>query len=629
MGIVVVIILIFCFGITYQVRNNMTATLYVQLENQGMAITRDLAARSTDLILTNNSFDLYQLVRDTVENNENVRYSLLLNPEGDILGHSFKGGIPVGLVGVNWISDDARFQLERIDTNEDLIIDVATPIFGGRAGLARVGMTTLPLQQTISEATRYWFLIAGLVSIIGLTATYFMTSLLIKPVKDLVEVTKAITKGDLKRQAPVWAPDEVGNLAMAFNEMTDFLASARNQSEVFQTELVKRNLELSALNTISNELSRSGELTDMMDRSLSKVLESMKLDAGMVSILTKEGDHANIICHKEIPPETLQKLGSNNLLSCACGAAVLKKSPMVIDGTEETCPILNLRLSNGKQLLSHAAIPLISKAQVVGILHIASSQPRQFLTEQINLLSAIGHQMGVAVENYRLWEELKHKQEVRGQLLEETISAQEAERKRIARELHDQTGQSLTSLMIGLKSLESNGHSETKKQIADLRQLTAQTLEEVHNLALELRPSSLDDLGLIATLDQYTKEYADKFNIKAEFQAIGIKENLLSPEIEITLYRIIQEALTNIMKHAKAKRVSVLLEARGSSIIAIIEDDGKGFDIQKETVFNNDERKLGLHGMHERATLIGGTLTIESKLEMGTTVFVEVPLKAV
>jgi signal transduction histidine kinase len=628
-GIVVVIIMIFCAAITFQLRNNLTTTLYEQLENQGMAIARDLAARSTDLILTNNSFDLYQLVQDTVENNENVRYSIILSPKGDILGHSFKEGIPVGLVEINQIPANVMFQLERLDSHEGLIIDIATPIFGGRSGTARVGMTTIPLQQTIAETTGYWFIIAGLVSIIGLTATYFLTSVLIKPVHDLVEATKAITKGDLKHKAPIWAPDEIGKLAMAFNEMTEYLANARDQLEAVHAEIVKRNLELSALNVIADELSRAGELSDMMDRSLSKVLGFMKLDAGWISIQTGEQNRTNVICHKGLSPEIVHKLDNANLLACACGAAVLKKMPVVIDSTEGNCPILDNRLSNGQHLLLHAAIPLIAKSQVSGILHIASSQLNQFTTDQINLLSAIGHQMGVAIENYRLWEELKRKQEVRGHLLEEIISAQEAERKRIARELHDQTGQSLTSLLIGLKALESDGHRDFHKQISSLRQLTAQTLEEIHNLALELRPNSLDDLGLITTLDQYTREYTDKFFIDAEFQAIGINESLISPEIKITVYRIIQEALTNVMKHSEAKRVSVVLEARGSSVIAIVEDDGNGFDIKKESVFTNDERKLGLHGMYERATLIGGILTIESKPGMGTTVFVEVPLKTV
>ena len=223
--------------------------------------------------------------------------------------------------------------------------------------------------------------------------------------------------------------------------------------------------------------------------------------------------------------------------------------------------------------------------------------------------------------------EINHGEEIRQQLLNKVINAQEEERKRIARELHDQTSQSLTSLMVGLKVLQNHSSPEIQKSIADLNQLTNKTLADIHNLAIELRPSSLDDLGLIAALRQYTKEYAGKFGIEVGFQAIGLEEKRLSPIMEITLYRIVQEALTNVAKHGMAKKVSVLITSRGSSIIAIVEDNGKGFDV--DAVFSSriSEHRLGLYGMQERASVIGGVLTVESTLGVGTTIFVEVPLK--
>jgi signal transduction histidine kinase len=151
------------------------------------------------------------------------------------------------------------------------------------------------------------------------------------------------------------------------------------------------------------------------------------------------------------------------------------------------------------------------------------------------------------------------------------------------------------------------------------------TLDEVHNLALELRPSSLDDLGLVTVLEQYALEYTDKSGIRADFQAIGFDGRRLSPEAEITLYRIIQEALTNVVKHSEADRVSVLLETRGSSIVAIVEDNGKGFDARRLSQ-SSTRTNLGHYGMHERVTLVNGTLTIESELGVGTTVYVEIPV---
>ncbi|MDO8716461.1 MAG: histidine kinase [Dehalococcoidales bacterium] len=223
--------------------------------------------------------------------------------------------------------------------------------------------------------------------------------------------------------------------------------------------------------------------------------------------------------------------------------------------------------------------------------------------------------------------EINHGEEIRQQLLNKVINAQEEERKRIARELHDQTAQSLTSLMVGLKVLQTHSSPEIQKSIADLNQITNKTLADIHNLAIELRPSSLDDLGLIAALRQYTKEYAGKFGVEVGFQSNGLEEKRLSPIIEITLYRIVQEALTNVVKHGMAKNVSVLIATRGSSIIAIVEDDGKGFDVDAVFSSRKTEQRLGLYGMQERASVIGGVLTIESTPGVGTTIFIEVPLK--
>lgn len=624
MGIVLVLILIFGLGITFQVRNSLTTTLTGELEKQGIEIAQHLAVHSTDLVLTANSYDLLQQVSDTVENNEAVRYALVLSPEGNVISHSFGTSIPVGLLRANWVEASSRFRLERLDTNEGLILDIAVPVFGGRVGVARVGMSTNLLYETIAATTRRWLIITGVVSLIGLVASYSLTSVLTRPIKHLVEATKAISKGDLNRKAPVWAQDEIGRLAISFNAMTESLAKAHGESETFQSELVRRNLELAALNTISTELSRSRELGGMMRRSLTKVIESMSLDAGWVSTLIEDGKQATAICHQGLSQEAAEKIAIVNVSNCACKTAIDKKMPVVVSNAETPCPILNEKLDNGQRLLSHAAVPLISKGKVFGLLHVASSETNLFTAEQINLLGAIGHQMGVAIENARLWEELKRKEEMRGHLLEETISAQEAERKRIARELHDQTGQLLTSLMVGLKALEMSNPKETRHKIANLRQLTAQTLDEVHNLALELRPSSLDDLGLISALEQYTREYSSKFGVSADFQAIGFDSRRLPPETEITLYRIVQEALTNVAKHAEATKVSVLLEARGPSIVAIVEDDGKGFDVHKKSTA---KERLGLYGMYERAELIDARLTIESRPGKGTTVFVEVPLK--
>lgn len=233
----------------------------------------------------------------------------------------------------------------------------------------------------------------------------------------------------------------------------------------------------------------------------------------------------------------------------------------------------------------------------------------------------------MSAELERSSQEINRKEEIRTRLLERVISAQEDERKRIARELHDETGQSLTSIALGLQALEQVKRSEEiTPRAAELRALVARTLEEVHLLARGLRPSILDDLGLVAALERYVKGYEAATRLRIDFYAHGLDGCRPPPQIEIALYRIMQEALTNVVKHARARNVSVLLEYRGQVVVAVVEDDGQGFDVDATRHSREDGKGLGMIGMEERVSLLGGTVTVESKPGMGTTVVVEIPL---
>ncbi len=208
------------------------------------------------------------------------------------------------------------------------------------------------------------------------------------------------------------------------------------------------------------------------------------------------------------------------------------------------------------------------------------------------------------------------------------INAQEEERKRVARELHDETSQVLTSLLISLAVLEESITSpEARDRIAETRQLAHQTLRAIRSLSIDLRPSALDDLGLLPALRWYIKEYQQKFSLEVDFQATGFKERL-SSELETVLYRIVQEALTNVARHAHAHKVSVTLSEQDQAVEATIRDDGEGFDaeaLQKKPT-TGQERGWGLVGMYERAHLLDGTLTIDSKPGKGTLIHVHLPI---
>ena len=207
------------------------------------------------------------------------------------------------------------------------------------------------------------------------------------------------------------------------------------------------------------------------------------------------------------------------------------------------------------------------------------------------------------------------------------INAQEQERKRIARELHDETSQVLTSLLISLAILEESiTTQEARERIADTRKLAHQTLRAIRNLSIDLRPSALDDLGLLPALRWYVKEYQQKCSIEVEFAATGFKGRLPA-EMETALYRIVQESLTNTARHANAHKVVITMREDEDMVFATIADDGCGFDMDALRKSPDQERGLGLAGMNERALLLDGSLTINASPGRGTVIEVQMPLE--
>ncbi len=216
------------------------------------------------------------------------------------------------------------------------------------------------------------------------------------------------------------------------------------------------------------------------------------------------------------------------------------------------------------------------------------------------------------------------REDARRQLLDRTIASQEEERKRVARELHDTLGQSLSALLMEIKT----HHGRDEGQAEGIAAQVARLLAEVHRIAWDLRPSLLDDLGLQSALSRFAEETAKRHHLPIDFQAVGFagEHARLSGQVETVLYRVAQEAISNIARHARAKRASVVLVRRDGEVALLVEDDGSGFDV--ETI-RRDRASLGLLGMEERVALVGGNLTIVSALGQGTSVRATIPSLAV
>jgi signal transduction histidine kinase len=259
-------------------------------------------------------------------------------------------------------------------------------------------------------------------------------------------------------------------------------------------------------------------------------------------------------------------------------------------------------------------VPMMLRDRAIGVIsaHDREGADARFTDEDVRLAEAFASRAAVAVDL---------SERVATDALRRVVSAQELERRRLARELHDETGQALTSILLGLRGVEdASDPADLAKATGELRELVVTTLQDVRRLAVELRPKALDDFGLVPAIERLVETFREQTGIEVDLEP-RLGEERLPGEVETTLYRITQEALTNVVKHAQAHRVSIVLMRRDASVAAIIEDDGRGFG-DAETASNG----LGILGMRERISLVGGRLEVESSPGSGTTLSIEVPV---
>jgi signal transduction histidine kinase len=213
------------------------------------------------------------------------------------------------------------------------------------------------------------------------------------------------------------------------------------------------------------------------------------------------------------------------------------------------------------------------------------------------------------------------------QVLRRTVEDQEAERQRIARELHDTLGQSLTLLQLGLDGIgrAKPVGADLQQRVASLKTMAKDAGRDIDRLAWEIRPTALDDLGLQTAIRNLLQTWSARASVAFDLH-LTLNDRRLPRPVETTLYRVLQEALTNVVRHAEATRVGVILGVQEEFVTMIIEDDGKGFETEEAGAGRGPARRLGLLGMRERLTLVGGTLEIESNPGQGTTLFVRAPI---
>lgn len=447
LGIVVGVVALLGAFVILQMRQVLADTLRQSLEEQGVALVGHLAEDAADVMRLGDTAALQELLAEqklhysTNSHNTAVDYITVEDASGQIIAAEGRSDEIAGQAAGSPVGDHSSVTVAT--ASETLEIRRAIP---GTNSLLRLGLSQSSIAQTVSAVTLQLFAITLVMVAIGFAAAFFLTWFLTRPILDLVAATHRVAGGDFNHRAPHWADDEIGELALAFNQMTHSLAGAERER---------------------------------IDR------ESLRQE------------------------------------------------------------------------------------YVHGV-----------------------------------------------------ILAQENERQRIARELHDSTSQSLTSLLVGLQNLkQTQKAAEMSCRVDELRGVIAATLDEIRDIAWRLRPSALDDLGLISALENTLRSFQSRYGIPVEVVISGL-DGRLAPEIETTVYRIIQEGLTNIARYAQATQASLVITHKHGRLKIIIEDNGIGFDpaaVQKQ------KTSLGLYGMGERARLFGGSLIIESQPGQGTHLFIELP----
>ncbi len=278
------------------------------------------------------------------------------------------------------------------------------------------------------------------------------------------------------------------------------------------------------------------------------------------------------------------------------------------------------RITNGDL---EGQIPILGEDEV-GILAWSLDRMRQTLRDSLETIAEGKRELEAKVQERTreledLYRELQRKEEMRRELLKKVIAVQEEERKRIARELHDETSQDLATLLLSIETTANGGSAELNKKFVQMKALTGRTLDSIHRLILDLRPSVLDDLGLTSAIRWIAESRLEPLGIDLSFAVTG-QECRLQPEIETTLFRIAQEAMANIARHAEVSSVAVALEFGQERVCLQVEDNGRGFEFDESR-----NGSFGLLGMKERAELLEGALTIDSKPGKGTRLAVTIP----
>ena len=389
----------------------------------------------------------------------------------------------------------------------------------------------------------------------------------------------------------------------------------------------QRHHELWVLNAVAFAMNKTYDLDSVLEIALKKVLEVLDLAAGAIFLIDHDNAAFTLKSQHGLPENITAKTSRIKLHDKALMRSLLKKDLVLTP--EPIFPPFGavLERRNNEPLLELTCFLITAKEKASGFIALDVPAHKDIIRGQdFHLLGSLGNFLGGAIENTNLLQTIaRHREELKG-LTARLFHSQETERRRIARELHDEAGQALTGINFTLETIEKELTPELdhiKAPISHIKEQINRTYHDMRRISHRLHPAILSDLGLEPALDAYLADITKHRALKVDFKMVGF-EDRVDPQIESTLYRISQEALTNTLKHANAMHFKLSIIKGFPQIIFLAEDDGIGFDAGD---FNGQKQALGLLSMRERAAMLGGKFTLRTSRGKGTRIRVEIPIK--
>ena len=422
---------------------------------------------------------------------------------------------------------------------------------------------------------------------------------------------------------------ELGRREQAFQT----LEVAKHEIQQYVQAVENNEKALSTINAVCLIASQSLDLKNILDTTVERVRDAMDLDVALAFLINERTQELELIAYRGVSEDFIQGLKGLKVGEGFNGTVAKTGEPLLVSNASSD-PRLTREVVKQEGILTQLVIPFKSKEKVVGTLSVAGHYTRVFKEEEIDLLTTIGRQIGVAIENSRLYEQERHHAEEQEELqeilryyLRQVTRAQEEERQRIAQELHDDTIQDLVLLLHNIDRFSATSDFLPPQEIIfleELRQRIHVISDEVRRFTQDLRPSILDDLGLLPALEWLAQDVGKHFEIKVDFASAG-KERSFDGETRLTIFRMVQEALRNVWKHSGASEAQIKVEFSDDKTTFTVTDNGKGFVVPERVENLAPAGKLGLVGMQERAQLIGARLQVQSQTGKGTSVTIELP----